>query len=69
MRYALAVIFVCVIGMAEASALPAIGSRAVSVSKADPIVVQVAKRNHAPAVHHRSRADNGIHPLVGSGNY
>jgi hypothetical protein len=67
MRYGLAVIFVCVVGIAAASALPAVGPHTVSMSKAGPIV-QAAKRNHPPA-HRHGRADSGIHPLVGSGNY
>lgn len=67
MRYGLAVIFICALGIAAASALPAVGPRTVSVSKGDP-VVQAAKRSHPPA-HRHGRADNGIHPLVGSGNY
>ncbi|WP_020174209.1 hypothetical protein [Methyloferula stellata] len=68
MRYGLAVIFICAIGSGAASALPMVGPHTVSVSKA-AAVVQAAKRNHAPPAHRHGRADNGIHPLVGSGNY
>ncbi len=67
MRYVLAAIFVCMVGMPAASALPALSANSVSVSKANPIV-QVAKRKRAP-VHRHSRGSDGIHPLVGSGDY
>ncbi|SFK05945.1 hypothetical protein [Methylocapsa palsarum] len=70
MRYVLAVIFVCAIGMPAASALPNVNPNSISVSasKADPIV-HVAKRTRASSSR-RSRAGNGgIHPLVGSGGY
>jgi hypothetical protein len=70
MRYVLAAIFVCSIGMPAASALPLVSHNSVSVSKADPIM-QVAKRNRPHS--HRHNRDNrglgGIHPLVGSGDY
>ena len=71
MRYILAAIFVCAVGMPAASALPAVSSNSLSVLKANPIV-QVGKRNrssHRPHSHHHSRSDGGIHPLVGSGDY
>jgi len=67
MRYVLAAIFVCAVGMPAASALQTVSPNSVSVSKADPIV-QVVKRNRSRA-HHHSRSSNGIHPLVGSGDY
>jgi len=66
MRYVLAVMFVCAVGMPAASALPTVSPNSVSVSKADPIV-QVKKRNR-PRAHRRGSSD-GIHPLVGSGDY
>jgi hypothetical protein len=69
MRYILAAIFVCAIGLPEASALPTVGPKALSLSKAD-VVEQVAKRGKASA-HRQSRGggSGGIHPLVGSGDY
>ncbi len=67
MRYGLALIFAYMAGMAAASALPAVSPHTVSMSKTDP-VAHVAKRGR-PLARHRTRADNGIHPLVGSGNY
>jgi hypothetical protein len=67
MRYLRAVIFVYAVGTIPVSALPAINPHVVSASKAGEIV-QIVK--HArPAAHHRSRAGNGVHPLVGSGDY
>jgi hypothetical protein len=67
MRILLAGIFVCAIGLTEASALPIAGSSALSISKAAPIV-QVTKRSRAPA-RRQSHSHGGIHPLVGSGDY
>jgi hypothetical protein len=67
MQYGLALILICAAGIAAASALPVAGPRTVSISKAEP-AIQIAKRNRVTA-RHRSRSDNGIHPLVGSGNY
>ena len=67
MRYVLAAIFVCAVGMPAASALQTVSSNSVSVWKADPIV-EVVKRNRSRA-HRHSRSSNGIHPLVGSGDY
>ena len=67
MRYVLAAIFVCAVGMPAASALPTVSPNSVSVSKADPIV-QVVKRKR-PHSHRHSRRGDGIHPLVGSGDY
>jgi len=67
MRYVLAVIFVCALGMPAASALPSVGSSSVSASKSDA-VMQVAKHKRAPAKR-QSRDNYGIHPLVGSGGY
>lgn len=67
MRYVLAAIFICAAGMSLASALPTASPHSVSVSKAAPIV-QATKRNR-PHAHHHSRRDDGIHPLVGSGDY
>jgi len=69
MRYVLAVIFVCALGMPTASALPTVGSNLVSASKANTnTIVQAAKHKRAPAKR-QSHGDNGIHPLVGSGGY
>jgi hypothetical protein len=79
MRYVLAAIFVCAVGMPAASALPTVSPNSVSVSKADPRVqvvrrdrlhprVQVVRRNR-PHSHRHSRSGDGIHPLVGSGDY
>jgi hypothetical protein len=79
MRYVLAAIFICAAGMSEACALPTDNPDPVSVSKADQLV-QVVRRSR-PHSHHRSRSgdgirhhhsrsgDDGIHPLVGSGDY
>jgi hypothetical protein len=69
MRYVLAAIFVCAVGMPAASALPTVSPNSLSALKADP-VVQVVKRNRAPSRRHsRSSGGGGIHPLVGSGGY
>lgn len=85
MRYALAAIFVCAVGMPAASCLPASGlpmvsPDSVSVWKAMPLA-QAAKRNQPRSYrnsrngdgvrrhHNRNRNGNGIHPLVGSGDY
>lgn len=79
MRYVLAAIFVCAIGTPAAFALPTVGPNSISVSKSDPFV-HVVRRNR-PHSHHHSRSGNGIrhrlsrsgndgiHPLVGSGDY
>ena len=67
MRYLGAVIFIYAVGMAPASALPMANSHMVSAAKADQIV-QLAKHVRS-AAHHNSRAGNGVHPLVGSGDY
>ena len=53
MRYILVAIFVCAVGMPEASALPTVSPNSVSVSKDDPIV-QVVKR-YRPHAHRHSR--------------
>lgn len=78
MRYVLAAIFVCAVGMPAASALPTVSPNSRSVLKASPIV-QVVKRKRphshrdsrsGDGIRHRhSRSGNGIHPLVGSGDY
>jgi hypothetical protein len=68
MRYIFAVVLVCAIGAPAAYALPTIGSKALEVSKSDPIV-QVAKRKAAKSKSHKSGETGGIHPLVGSGEY
>jgi hypothetical protein len=72
MRYVLATIFVCTIGMPAASALPTDSPNSLSASKADPMV-QVVRRNrphsHRPHSHRHSRSGDGIRPLVGSGDY
>jgi hypothetical protein len=78
MRYVLAAIFICAAGMPAAFALPTVSPNSVSVSKPDPLV-QVVRRNRPHSrrhtrsedgVRHRhSRSGDGIHPLVGSGDY
>jgi hypothetical protein len=67
MRYVLAAIFVCAVGMPAASALPTVSPNSLSVLKGNPIV-QVVRRNR-PHSHRHSRSGGGIHPLVGSGDY
>lgn len=69
MRYVLAVIFVCTLGMPAASAMPAPSPDRVSASKAD-FLTQASKRSR-PRVQRQSRGGGagGIHPLVGSGDY
>ena len=67
MRYVLATIFVCTVGMPAASALPTVSPNSLSASKADPMV-QVVRRNR-PHSHRHSRRGDGIRPLVGSGDY
>ncbi len=68
MRYILAVIFVCAVGMPAASALPTVGPNSLSVLKATPFA-NVVKRTRPHSHRHRSSGDGGIHPLVGSGDY
>ena len=68
MRYLHAVIFIYAVGTAPASALPIANPHLVAASQADQIV-QVAKHARPAAHHHSSRAGNGVHPLVGSGDY
>jgi hypothetical protein len=73
MRYVLAAIFVCAVGMPAASALPTVRPNSLPVLKANPIV-QVVKHSR-PRAHRHSRSGGGggggggIHPLVGSGDY
>jgi hypothetical protein len=67
MRYLRAVIFVYAVGMAPASALPMANPHMVSASEADQMIQVVKHVRHA--AHHHSRAGNGVHPLVGSGDY
>ena len=67
MRYVLAAIFVCAVGMPAASALPTVSANSLSVSKANPIVHEVRRKR--PHSHRHSRSGDGIHPLVGSGDY
>ena len=67
MRYVLATIFVCTVGMPAASALPTVSPNSLSASKADPMVQEV--RRNRPHSHRHSRSDDGIRPLVGSGDY
>ena len=73
MRYVLAAILVCAVGMPAASALPTISPNSVSVSKADPRVQEVRRnRPHSrnqPHSHRHRRSGDGIRPLVGSGDY
>ena len=69
MRYILAAIFICSVGMVEASALPAANHNALAISKASPIL-QVAKHSRPRASRRgNSNSAGGIHPLVGSGAY
>lgn len=68
MRYVLAALLTCAF-CAPASALPIANTPA--LTKASP-VVQVAKKAKAAAASTKSKSkksDNGIHPLVGSGDY
>jgi hypothetical protein len=67
MRYVLAAIFVCAVGMPAASALPTVSPNSLSVLKANPIVHVVRRKR--PHSHRHSRSGDGIHPLVGSGDY
>ncbi len=67
MRYILATIFICSLAIPAASALPAASPAPLSAPKAAP-VTQAAARSR-PHAHRQSRKDNGIHPLVGSGDY
>lgn len=67
MRYVLATIFVCVVGLPVAYALPTVNPNRASMSKADPIRHVV--RSNRPRPQHHSRGGGGIHPLVGSGSY
>ena len=66
MRYILATILICSLAIPAASALPAAGPAPLSASKADRVMQAAHSRPHA---HRQSRKDNGIHPLVGSGDY
>jgi hypothetical protein len=70
MRYVLAAIFVCALGLPAASALPAAGPDALALKKASPMV-EVAKKQKASKGKRRSSGGGagGIHPLVGSGDY
>ncbi len=79
MRYVFAVILVCSLNIPEVSALPTVSPNLASASSADSLG-QVAGRSR-PRAHHHSRSgdgtghrhghrgDDGIHPLVGSGDY
>jgi hypothetical protein len=67
MRYVLAAIFVCAVGMPAASAPPTVSPNSLSVLKAIPIAHVV--RHKRPHSHRHSRGGDGIHPLVGSGDY
>ena len=78
MRYVFVAIFVCGVGLPMAFALPAVSRNSLSVSKADPFVQSVKRyRLHAyrhgrsgeGTRHHHGRGGDGIHPLVGSGDY
>ena len=68
MRYILAAIFVCAVGMPAASALPTLSPNSFSVLKATPIA-HVVKRKRPHTHRHNRSGDGGIHPLVGSGDY
>lgn len=68
MRYFLAALLVCAFSV-PASALPVANAPALTNANA---VIQVAKKAKAPAPSAKSKSkksDNGIHPLVGSGDY
>ncbi|HMK89320.1 MAG TPA: hypothetical protein VK446_06780 [Methylocystis sp.] len=67
MRYVLAAIFVCALGLPAASALPTGGADPAYLSKATPIEQAAKRKGSRPQKH--SRGTNGIHPLVGSGDY
>lgn len=67
MRYLHAVIFVYAVGTTPVSALPIANSHMAAASKSDQIVQLV--KHARPAAHRRSHAGNGVHPLVGSGDY
>jgi hypothetical protein len=70
MRYVLAAILVCAVGMPAASALPKGGSSSLSVSKGSPIVEAAKRARSASSRRSRGgRAGNGIHPLAGSAGY
>ncbi|WP_296714581.1 hypothetical protein [Rhodoblastus sp.] len=70
MRYVLAVILACAVGVPAAHAFPTFSPNAVSLSKTDPIAQTATKRGHARVSRRgRSRSLGGIHPLVGSGDY
>ena len=66
MRYYLATILVCTLAV-PASALPTVSPNSISALKADPMVHAV--KSNRPQSHRHSRKDDGIHPLVGSGDY
>ncbi len=78
MRFIAAAILAYALAMPAASALPTAGQNALLVLEASPLV-QAAKRNrphyqrHSRSGdgnrHRHSRKDDGIHPLVGSGDY
>ena len=67
MRYILAAIFVCAVGMSEASALSTASLNSLSIQKASPFT-QVVKHSR-PRARRRGSSAGGIHPLVGSGAY
>jgi len=78
MRYVFAAIFICGVGLPMAFALPVASLDSLSVSKADPLVQSVKRyRLHAyrhgrggeGTRHRHSHGGDGIHPLVGSGDY
>jgi hypothetical protein len=67
MRYVLAAIFLCAVGMPAASALPMVGPNSLSVSKADALVQLVGR--HRPHPYRHARSGNGIrHRHARSGN-
>jgi hypothetical protein len=67
MRYVLAAIFVCAVSMPAVSALPTVSPNSLSVLKANSMVDVVRRKR--PHSHRHSRSGDGIHPLVGSGDY
>lgn len=75
MRYVLAAMLICAVGVPAASALPTAGLRPVLTKKADSFI-QAAKHDRQPAKRQPSKRSSrnsggagGIHPLVGSGDY
>jgi hypothetical protein len=68
MRYILSVVLIFAVAAPEAYALPTVGTKALELSKSNPIL-QAAKHVRAKPSRQKSSAASGIHPLVGSGGY